>query len=78
MRNFESDYDYDPRPTAAEVEFYERMATDPRFRAEVENPPEDFCLCTPHDTCDCCVDSGRYDAERVSMVRKNDVFGESQ
>ena len=28
------------RPSAAEYDYYEHMATDPRFRAEVENVPD--------------------------------------
>lgn len=31
---------YDSEVSEAEVDFHERYATDPRFRAEVDNPPE--------------------------------------
>lgn len=32
--------DYDNKPSAAEYDYYERMATDARFRYDVENPPD--------------------------------------
>lgn len=35
-----AEYAPDDRPSAAEYDYYERMATDPRFRAEVENIPD--------------------------------------
>jgi hypothetical protein len=49
--------DYDNKPSAAEYDYYERMATDPRFRHDVENPPEDW---GQYDSPEECEENGAH------------------